>query len=190
MADELNTHAAKSEDVHLDQATRDYHLGACWAWYLHLSPRTGICYLQSILTCVRPSSGALCQGRVGRRPQGRLGVGDSPTLLSSHPSLLGTSRAQSPSPASGKVPLLRFGVCTHVRPTLMEPSSRHTQHGRHSHSFYENISRLPRTRAGMHWVREEGFQGLRTLSVETGEQLTCPLCRQVVQFTRTCKRGA
>ena len=44
--------------------------------------------------------------------------------------------------------------------------------------------------AGMHWVREEGFQGLRTLSVETGEQLTCPLCRQVVQFTRTCKRGA
>ena len=29
-ADELNTHAAKSEDVHLDQATRDYHLGACW----------------------------------------------------------------------------------------------------------------------------------------------------------------
>ena len=43
VAEELNTHAAKSEDVHLDQATRDYHLGACWAWYLHLSPRTGIC---------------------------------------------------------------------------------------------------------------------------------------------------
>ena len=42
VADELSTHAAKSEDVHLDQATRDYHLGACWAWYLHLSPRTGI----------------------------------------------------------------------------------------------------------------------------------------------------
>ena len=42
VADELNTHAAKSEDVHLDQATRDYHLGACWAWYLHPSPRTGI----------------------------------------------------------------------------------------------------------------------------------------------------
>ena len=30
VADELSTHAAKSEDVHLDQATRDYHLGACW----------------------------------------------------------------------------------------------------------------------------------------------------------------
>ena len=42
VADELNTHAAKSEDVHLDQARRDYHLGACWAWYLHPSPRTGI----------------------------------------------------------------------------------------------------------------------------------------------------
>ena len=42
VADELSTHAEKSEDVHLDQATRDYHLGACWAWYLHLSPRTGI----------------------------------------------------------------------------------------------------------------------------------------------------
>ena len=41
-ADELNTHAANSEDVHLDQATRDYHLGACWAWCPHLSPRTGI----------------------------------------------------------------------------------------------------------------------------------------------------
>ena len=42
VADELNTHAEKSEDVRLDQATRDYHLGACWAWYLHLSPHTGI----------------------------------------------------------------------------------------------------------------------------------------------------
>ena len=42
VADELSTHAEKSEDVQLDQATRDYHLGACWAWYLHLSPRTGI----------------------------------------------------------------------------------------------------------------------------------------------------
>ena len=26
--------------------------------------------------------------------------------------------------------------------------------------------------AGMHWVREEGFQGMRTLSIETGEQPT------------------
>ena len=42
VADELNTHAEKSEDVSLDQATRDYHLGACWAWYLHLSRPTGI----------------------------------------------------------------------------------------------------------------------------------------------------
>ena len=42
VADELNTHATKSEDAHLDQATRDYHLGACWAWCPHLSPRTGI----------------------------------------------------------------------------------------------------------------------------------------------------
>ena len=42
VADELSTHAEKSEDVHLDQATRDYHLGACWAWCPHLSPRTGI----------------------------------------------------------------------------------------------------------------------------------------------------
>ena len=44
VADELNTHAEMSEDVRLDQATRDYHLGACWAWYLqlHLSPHTGI----------------------------------------------------------------------------------------------------------------------------------------------------
>ena len=42
VADELNTHAEKSEDARLDQATRDYHLGACWAWYLHLSPHTSL----------------------------------------------------------------------------------------------------------------------------------------------------
>ena len=42
VTDELNTHAEKSEDGRLDQATRDYHLGACWAWYLHLSPHPGI----------------------------------------------------------------------------------------------------------------------------------------------------
>ena len=48
----------------------------------------------------------------------------------------------------------------------------------------EQLTLIPRTRAGMHWVREEGFQGLRTLSVETGEQLTCPLCRHPVHFTR------
>eukprot|EP00964_Phaeocystis_antarctica_P068692 scaffold41631_cov68-Phaeocystis_antarctica.AAC.1 len=42
LTDELNTHAENSEDVRLDQATRDYHLGACWAWYLHLSPHPGI----------------------------------------------------------------------------------------------------------------------------------------------------
>ena len=38
--------------------------------------------------------------------------------------------------------------------------------------------------AGMHWLREEGFQGLRSLSVETGEQFVCPLCRQPVAFAR------
>ena len=37
----------------------------------------------------------------------------------------------------------------------------------------------PVYRAGMHWVREEGFQGLRALSVETGEQFTCPLCAAI-----------
>lgn len=44
VADELNTHAERLEDVRLDQATRDYHLGACWAWYLlpPLSPHPGI----------------------------------------------------------------------------------------------------------------------------------------------------
>ena len=36
----------------------------------------------------------------------------------------------------------------------------------------------------MHWVREEGFQGLRAHSVATGEQFTCPLCRQAVSFAR------
>ena len=41
VASELHGHAAKAEDER-DQATRDYHLGACWAWYLHLSPHTGI----------------------------------------------------------------------------------------------------------------------------------------------------
>jgi hypothetical protein len=30
--------------------------------------------------------------------------------------------------------------------------------------------------AGMHWLREEGFQGLRARSIETGEQFTCPDC--------------
>ena len=82
VADELSTHAAKSEDVHLDQATRDYHLGACWAWYLHPSPRTAL--QKATLTCICPSPGALCQGRVGRRPFARLGGGDSPTLYSVH----------------------------------------------------------------------------------------------------------
>ena len=43
--------------------------------------------------------------------------------------------------------------------------------------------------AGMHWVREEGFQGLRTLSIETGEQFTCPLCRQPVTFARKYETG-
>ena len=38
--------------------------------------------------------------------------------------------------------------------------------------------------AGMHWVREEGFQGLRARSLEIGEQFTCPLCRQPVAFAR------
>ena len=42
----------------------------------------------------------------------------------------------------------------------------------------------------MHWVREEGFQGMRTLSVETGEQPSCPLCRQPVAFARKANRGA
>ena len=41
----------------------------------------------------------------------------------------------------------------------------------------------------MHWVREEGFEGMRTLSVETGEQPSCPLCRQPVTFARKSKRG-
>ena len=41
----------------------------------------------------------------------------------------------------------------------------------------------------MHWVREEGFQGLRTLSIETGEQFTCPLCRQPVTFARKYEPG-
>ena len=95
VADELSTHAEKSEDVRLDQATRDYHLGACWAWYLHPSPRTAL--QNATLTCIRPSSGALCQGRVGRRPFGRLGVGDSPTLRSDH--LLRHGGTQRPLPA-------------------------------------------------------------------------------------------
>ena len=37
VADELHTHVERSEDVRLDQATRDYHLGACWAWYTSTS---------------------------------------------------------------------------------------------------------------------------------------------------------
>ena len=53
----------------------------------------------------------------------------------------------------------------------------------------EQLTLIPRTRAGMHWVREEGFQGLRTLSVETGEQFTCPLCRQPVTFARKYETG-
>ena len=40
VADELHTHVERSEDVRLDQATRDYHLGACWAWYIHLAHPT------------------------------------------------------------------------------------------------------------------------------------------------------
>ena len=38
-------------------------------------------------------------------------------------------------------------------------------------------------------MREEGFQGLRTLSIETGEQFTCPLCRQPVTFARKYETG-
>ena len=43
--------------------------------------------------------------------------------------------------------------------------------------------------AGMLWVREEGFQGLRTLSVETGQQFICPLCRQPATFARKYSIG-
>jgi hypothetical protein len=45
------------------------------------------------------------------------------------------------------------------------------------------------TQACTDWVREEGFQGMRTLSVESGEQPSCPLCRQPVAFARKSKRG-
>ena len=137
VADELNTHAAKSEDVHLDQATRDYHLGACWAWCPHLSPRIGIakhpharlplawrpvpgtCGAQTICTTWwgRFSDFVLCSSPSARRH----------AVTSSRP--FGTRRAQSHSPASGKVPSPRFGACTHVRPSIMEPSTRQTRHG-------------------------------------------------------------
>ena len=53
--------------------------------------------LQSTLTRVCPSPGALCQGRVGHRPFGRLGVGDSPSLRSDH--VLRHGRTQRPLPA-------------------------------------------------------------------------------------------
>ena len=95
VADELSTHAEKSEDVRLDQATRDYHLGACWAWYTSTSRPAPA--FQSILTCVCPSPGALCQGRVGHRSFGRLGVCDSPSVRSDH--LLRQSGTPRPLPA-------------------------------------------------------------------------------------------
>ena len=56
--------------------------------------------------------------------------------------------------------------------------------------YSSSCQSIPRLfHAGMHWVREEGFQGLWALSVETGEQFTCPLCRQPVAFARTYEIG-
>ena len=62
----------------------------------------------------------------------------------------------------------------------MEPSTRHTRHSGHTPECHAYMC----YHAGMHWLREEGFQGLRARSVETGEQFTCPLCRQPVSFAR------
>ena len=42
VADELNTHAERLEDVRLDQATRDYHLGVLGLVPPPLSPHPGI----------------------------------------------------------------------------------------------------------------------------------------------------
>ena len=109
VADELNTHAAKSEDVHLDQATRDYHLGACWAWYLHRSPRAGIANPPDVRPPLvwRP----VPQGRVGRRPFWRLAVCDPPALRSVHlPRCVGTQRPLPAPYFSGR------GVPDHPRP--------------------------------------------------------------------------
>ena len=84
----------------------------------------------------------LCQGRLGRRPFGRLGVGDSRpcclftsfgTVVGSdrffRPLLLGRRRARSPSSVSRKVPSPRFGVCPHVRSSIMEPNYHQSQYG-------------------------------------------------------------
>ena len=51
----------------------------------------------------------------------------------------------------------------------MEPSIRQTQHSSHTPATRASHAGMY-YHAGMHLLREEGFQGVRARSIETGEQ--------------------
>mmetsp|Transcript_37060 Transcript_37060/g.93983 ORF Transcript_37060/g.93983 Transcript_37060/m.93983 type:complete len:378 (+) Transcript_37060:95-1228(+) len=139
VADELNTHAAKSEDVHLDQATRDYHLGACWAWDVWGADHSGDLVWVILQLCAL---------------------------------------------------IISFG--TAARSYLFPPLTIRDEACPITLACFREgyVATFRSLHPCMHWVREEGYQGLRTLLVETGEQFTCPLCRHPVNFARKYKRGA
>ena len=52
------------------------------------------------------------------------------------------------------------------------------------------MPRMPIPHAGMHWLRDEGFQGLWADARERRAQPKCPLCRQPVNFGRAYRRGS
>jgi len=139
VADELHTHVERSEDVRLDQATRDYHLGACWAWDVWGADHSGdLVWAILRLCCLITSFGTVVRSDL------------FPTL---------TFREEA-----CPITLIRFEEGAVATFRSLHPC--------------------------MHWVREEGFQGMRTLSVESGEQPSCPLCRQPVAFARKSNRRA
>ena len=80
VASELYAHTVQAENKLCDQAKRDYHLGACWAW----------CRLPPALAqhnhATSPLTPGVCggQGRVGRRQLGRRGVGGSAVVCHHH----------------------------------------------------------------------------------------------------------
>ena len=122
--------------------------------------------LQSILTCACPSPGAP-RGTCGPQTIWANWCGDSPSVRSNHllrhavrsdlfaPYLLGRVVPNHPRPLRGRC-RRRVSGCTHVRSSSMEPSTREAARWRHS-SCHWSIPRLHHP--GMHWVREEGFQG-------------------------------
>ena len=196
VASELHGHATKAENER-DQATRDYHLGVCWAWCRrpplhhrhrrnrphHAAPdtqrvRPGTCGPKTprAVRCGRSYSCAPSSSTSARR------AAAMPASATSRVSLLGTSRVRSPSDVLRKMTRPSFRACIHVRFRACIPVR--------SPRAKAPMPRMPILHAGMHWLRDEGFQGLWADARERLAQPMCPLCRQPVNFGRAYRRGS